>query len=276
MAHGKRNNGERGGLGFSGETAAGLGDDEHVPAVCAKPARLGEDAKLLAAEADGGFGVHDERSASRHGCGSIHWHLRGAGLLVADLIERFTYLGIFLVLFVAGLGVPIPEEAPLLAAGVLAGQQIIRWWLGLIVCFVGVLAGDIVLYWVGHHWGEHIMDWRITRIVLTPEREKRMIQLYHRHGVKIIFSARFVAGFRAAAFLTAGIVGINFWKFLAVDGLAALIGVPLGFGVAYLFTDQLPAIMHGVHRVERLAVLAGMVALAAVIGYLAYRRSQSS
>jgi membrane protein DedA with SNARE-associated domain len=176
--------------------------------------------------------------------------------LVADLIERFTYLGIFLVLFVAGLGVPIPEEAPLLAAG--------------------VLAGDIVLYWVGHHWGEHIMDWRITRIVLTPEREKRMIRLYHRHGVKIIFSARFVAGFRAAAFLTAGIVGINFWKFLAVDGLAALIGVPLGFGVAYLFTDQLPAIMHGVHRVERLAVLAGMVALAAVIGYLAYRRSQSS
>jgi membrane protein DedA with SNARE-associated domain len=220
--------------------------------------------------------VHDEGEGGRHECGSIHWHLQGAGLLVNDLIERFTYLGIFLILFVAGLGVPIPEEAPLLAAGVLASQEVVRWWLALIVCFVGVLSGDIVLYWVGHHWGEHIMDWRITRWVLTPEREKQMISLYHRHGIKIIFSARFVAGFRAAAFLTAGIVRIPFWKFLAVDGVAALVGVPLGFGVAYLFTDQFPAIMRGVHRVERLAILAGMVLLAAIIGYLAYRRSRSA
>jgi membrane protein DedA with SNARE-associated domain len=101
-----------------------------------------------------------------------------------------------------------------------------------------------------------------------------MMALYHRHGIKIIFSARFLAGFRAAAFLTAGIVRVPFWKFLGVDAMAALIGVPLGFGVAYMFTDQLPAIMRGVHRVERLAVLAGMVLLAALIAYLAYRRSR--
>lgn len=194
--------------------------------------------------------------------------------MVADLIERFTYLGIFLVLFVAGLGVPIPEEAPILAAGVLASQDVIKWWLGLAVCFVGVLSGDAALYWVGHHWGEHIMDWRFTRFVLTPEREKLVVEAYRRHGVKIVFTARFVVGFRAAAFLTAGIAGIPFWKFLLVDGLAAVVGVPLGFGVAYLFTDQLPAILHGVHRLERILALAGMVLLAAVIGYAAYRKSR--
>ena len=194
--------------------------------------------------------------------------------MVAELIERFTYAGIFLVLFVAGLGAPIPEEAPILAAGVLASQQVIRWWLALIVCFVGVLSGDIVLYWVGHHWGERIMDWRFTRFVLTPEREKTVVEAYHRHGVKIVFTARFVAGFRAAAFLTAGIVRIPFWKFLLVDGIAALVGVPLGFGVAYLFTDQLPAILNGVHRFEKILALAGMTLLAAIIGYAAYRKSR--
>jgi membrane protein DedA with SNARE-associated domain len=194
--------------------------------------------------------------------------------LVSDLIERFTYVGIFLVLFVAGLGVPIPEEAPILAAGVLANQEIIRWWLALLVCFAGVLSGDVVLYWIGHHWGEHIMDWRIIRYVLTPEREKVFVEAYHRHGMKIVFTGRFVAGFRSAAFLTAGIVRIPFWKFFLVDAIAALVGIPLGFGVAYLFTDQLPAIIRGVHRVERLLILAGMVVLAAVIGYLAYRKSR--
>ena len=57
-----------------------------------------------------------------------------------------------------------------------------------------VLAGDATLYWIGHHWGEHIMDWRVTRLVLTPDREKTMVNAYHRHGVKIVFTARFVAG----------------------------------------------------------------------------------
>jgi membrane protein DedA with SNARE-associated domain len=194
--------------------------------------------------------------------------------LVAELIERFTYAGIFLVLFVAGLGAPIPEEAPIFAAGVLANQEIIRWWLALIVCFAGVLSGDIVLYWVGHHWGEHIMEWRVTRFVLTPARERQVVAAYHRHGVKIVFTARFVAGFRAAAFLTAGIVRIPFWKFLLVDTVAALVAVPLGFGVAYLFTDQLPAILQGVHRIERLVILVAMVLLAAVIAYAAYRKSR--
>lgn len=170
---------------------------------------------------------------------------------------------------------PIPEEVPILAAGILASQDIITWWIALLVCFAGVLAGDATLYWVGHHWGERILEWRITRFVLTPAREKYMIEAYHRHGIKIIFTARFVAGFRAAAYLTAGIVRIPFWKFIAVDGIAALVGVPLGFGVAYLFSDQLPAIMRGVHRAERLLLLGVLVVLAGIIAWLAYRKSRA-
>ena len=151
-----------------------------------------------------------------------------------------------------------------------------RWWAALGVCLLGVLAGDTALYWVGHHWGDHILDWRITRLVLTKEREEAMKRAYHRHGMKIVFIARFVAGFRAAAFLTAGVVRIPFWKFLMVDGVAALIGVPLGFGVAFLFTDQLPAILHGVHRFERVLALVALVLVAAAIGYLAYRKSREA
>jgi membrane protein DedA with SNARE-associated domain len=198
------------------------------------------------------------------------------GALVADLIERFTYVGIFLVLFAAGLGVPIPEEIPVFAAGVLASEEVIRWWAALLVCLVGVMAGDTALYWIGHHWGEQILEWRVTRFVLTREREAMVKRAYDRHGIKILFCARFVAGFRAAAFLTAGVIRIPFWKFFVTDGVAALVGVPLGFGVAFLFTDQLPAIMRGMHRVERVAALVALVVAAGVIAYVAYRKSRAA
>jgi len=70
-------------------------------------------------------------------------------------------------------------------------------------------------------------------------------------------------GLRAAAFLTAGSASVPFWKFVVADVGAALFGVPLAFGLAYFFTDQIKAIMADVHRAERWLGLAGLLALAA-------------
>ena len=195
---------------------------------------------------------------------------------MVGFIEDFTYVGIFLVLFAAGLGVPIPEEAPIMAAGVLAHENVVRWWIALPVCLLGVLSGDVALYWVGHHWGERILDWRMVRYVLSREREERIMDTYRRHGVKIVFTARHVIGLRAAAFLTAGIAHVPFWKFMAVDAVAALVGVPAGFGIAFLFTDQLGRVMADVQRFERWLVLYALVALAAWLGYLAWRYNRRS
>jgi membrane protein DedA with SNARE-associated domain len=196
--------------------------------------------------------------------------------MVQTFIEEFTHLGIFLILFAAGLGVPIPEEVPVLAAGVLAHEGVIRWWIALPVCVAGVLSGDVALYWIGHHWGERILDWRLFRYVLTREREERLMSAYRRHGVKIVFTARHVMGLRAAAFLTAGIAHVPFWKFLVVDTVAALVGVPVGFGIAFLFTDQLERVIADVHRFERWLVLYALVALAAWLAFLGWRQNRKS
>jgi membrane protein DedA with SNARE-associated domain len=194
---------------------------------------------------------------------------------IEQFLEEFTYLGLFLVLFLAGLGVPIPEELPILASGVLAHEGVVRWWLTLPVCVLGVLSGDVVLYWVGRHWGERVLAWRLVRYVLTLEREEALKAAYRRHGVKVIFTARHVMGLRAAAFLTAGIARVPFGWFLAADTAGAMLGVPVGFGIAFFFTDQLEGIVADVRRVERWAVLVALVAIAGWIAVLAYRRSRA-
>ncbi|HEU5321694.1 MAG TPA: DedA family protein [Methylomirabilota bacterium] len=200
--------------------------------------------------------------------------VRGDAPLVLDLIEHFTYVGLFLVLFVAGLGVPVPEEIPVLAAGALAHEGIVRWWIALPVCLAGVLAGDAVLYWVGHHWGERILEWRVVRFILSKEREATLLEAYRRHGVKIVLTARHIMGLRAAAFLTAGLARVPFWKFIAVDAGAAAVGVPLGFGLAFFFADQIDQIRADVGRVERWLVVIALLALAAWLALLAHRRTR--
>jgi len=114
----------------------------------------------------------------------------------------------------------------------------------------------------------------VVRRVLTPEREETLKARYRQHGAKIVFAARHVMGIRAAAFLTAGICRLSFWKFVLVDAAAAIVSVPIGFGIAFLFTDQLERVMRDVHRVERWLVLYALAGLAAWLAYLAWRQGR--
>ena len=84
-------------------------------------------------------GVHGEPATTRTRRVKYTW-------VIQEFIEHFTYGGIFLALLLGGLGAPIPEELPILAAGALAREAIVRWWVALPVCIVGVLVGDVVLY----------------------------------------------------------------------------------------------------------------------------------
>jgi membrane protein DedA with SNARE-associated domain len=188
-----------------------------------------------------------------------------------EFVDNFTYLGIFAVLLLGSLGVPIPEEMPIIAAAVLSHEGLVRWWLALPVCLLGVLSGDMVLYWVGRLWSGQVFDWRLVRLVLSPEREQWLKAGYRRHALKTIVTARHVMGLRAAAFLTAGSANVPFWKFVVADAGAAFVGVPFAFGLAYFFTDQINAIMTDVHRTERWVGLAGLLALTALLAVGAWR-----
>lgn len=212
--------------------------------------------------------VHGEPATTRTRQVKYTW-------VIQEFIEHFTYGGIALVLLLGGLGAPIPEELPILVAGVLSREAVIRWWIALPLCLVGVLVGDVVLYWAGRHWGERVCRWRAVRCVLTESRERRLLAAYRQHGVKIVVVARHVTGLRAAAFLTAGIARLPFWKFVLVDGAAACVGVPLSFGLAYFFTAQLQAVMEDVHRVERWLLVLGLVIVGAWLARLVWRRNRA-
>ena len=52
---------------------------------------------------------------------------------------------------------------------------------------------------------------------------------------------------------------------MVADAGAALFSIPLVFGLAYFFTDQIKAIMVDGHRGERWLALAGLLARAAML-----------
>ena len=189
--------------------------------------------------------------------------------MLTELISDFTYPGVFLILLATGLGVPIPEELPIAIAAMMARWEVMHWLGALLSCVAGVLAGDILLYWVGRHFGRRILQWSTVRRILTPAREARVMDAYHRHGLKFVVLARLVMGLRAAAFLTAGLVRLPFPRFLLVDLAAVLVSVPLSFGVAYAVADSVAVALA---RVRELQLWVAGLALLVAAGWLIVRR----
>jgi len=190
------------------------------------------------------------------------------------LIAASPYVGLYAALCLGGVGFPIPEEVPVITAGVLAHRGVVRWWLALFVCIAGVATGDLILYVTGRLWGERVLDLRLVRRFLSGERRDALEASYRRYGVLIVFAARHVMGLRAAAFVTAGVVKLPFWKFALADGVAIAYGIPLNFTIAYFFTEHLHAILADLRRVESWIALGLLVGLAGGVGIALWRRSR--
>jgi membrane protein DedA with SNARE-associated domain len=164
-----------------------------------------------------------------------------------------------------GLGLPVPEEAPIILAGVLSHRGRMYWPLALGASFLGVLVGDFLVYFLGFWHGERVLSWRLTRRFLTLQREAQIKGYFHRHGVKILILSRFAPGFRTAAYLTAGILRLPTIKLLAADSVAAALSTSLMFSAGYFFTKW---IEQSLEEMKRYAIV---LLAAAVGGFLLYR-----
>ncbi len=155
-----------------------------------------------------------------------------------DLIAQFGYFGIFLVLVLGGLGLPVPEEMPIILAAILTRKGAMHWAPALGSCFAGVLVGDFVVYFLGFFYGEKVLSLPLTRKFLTRAREAQIKGYFHRHGVKILILGRFAVGFRTAAYLTAGILRLPTLKLFLTDLCAASFSTFLMFGLGYAFASK--------------------------------------
>jgi membrane protein DedA with SNARE-associated domain len=75
----------------------------------------------------------------------------------AFALHPASYLGIIFFLFLTGMGLPVPEEVPVILAGVLAANGTLEPWLALASCVFGALVSDCILYAVGRHFGRGLL-----------------------------------------------------------------------------------------------------------------------
>lgn len=177
--------------------------------------------------------------------------------------------GVGLSLFAGGLGVPVPENALLIAGGFAIYQKICPALAGVLLWYGAIILGDATLFL--------LVRWLLSRPSLSgfmgrrvrPDQVERYKGLFIRHGGWTLFLARFAFGVRAVAYVAAGASGYPFRKFLAVDSISVGIQILLFIGIGYYGSGRIEWEKAAAHEIAVLllvfAVLSILVSVTASV-----------
>src|ERR1700733_15359946 len=149
-----------------------------------------------------------------------------------------TYLIPWAAIFARQICLPVPANLFLLTAGALARGGGLDMGLVLCVGILGCLAGDLVWYEAGRHWGSQIM-----RILCAFSSDplycaQRAHEVFGRWGLRSLILAKFVPGLDGVTPPLAGVEGSDRSAFLAYDSVGSFLWTALYAGLGYLFASR--------------------------------------
>lgn len=191
------------------------------------------------------------------------------------LAEHFPYLLIFTLLYLSGLGLPLPEEPTLILGGYLIFLQAqdapaggsMAWPLARMIgaACTAILGGDLTVYWLGRRYGRAFLGHRWMRWVFSKQNLGRIDRFYARFGLWAVFVSRFVAGVRVGSFFLAGASRVRVRTFLLMDGLGTALSAPVSVWLAFHFGEEIHLALLWMGRIFRnLALLVALAALLAL------------
>lgn len=131
------------------------------------------------------------------------------------------------------LGLPWPEEIPLLTAGIAAAMGVLPLPWAIAVGFFACFTADLGVFWFGRRVGNRLHSYPRLRRILRGRYLLRARHLYKRGRIKM-FVARLIPGLKTPFLFTAGAVGMPPVRFIVFDLVVLALLVPsmvlLAFG----------------------------------------------
>jgi len=194
------------------------------------------------------------------------------------IFTEYGYLAVFTMLLICGFGVPVPEDVTLVTGGVIAGLGYADVHTMFAVGMAGVIVGDGLVFCIGRFQGPRVMGLKPVQRLITPQRFLAAQGAFHKYGRWVMFVARFLPGLRTPVFFTAGMSKrVSFGTWLLMDGVAALISVPVWVYLGYFGARNFDWMFKILHRFQYgIFALLGVGAVALGVLWWRKRKAKSS
>jgi membrane protein DedA with SNARE-associated domain len=175
---------------------------------------------------------------------------------------RSAFWAITILLFLGGLGIPIPENPALMGGGYALHKHLSSPVVSLFVWYLAIILGDSLLF-ASSYWlfTRPTLSQLLNRYVGRKRLEKYRATFAGRGGWTL-FLARFTFGIRALVYLAAGAARYPWQRFLAVDGVSVAIQVLVFVGIGFYAGERTKwAQTTG----EKIALVLGICALGGIM-----------
>jgi len=171
-----------------------------------------------------------------------------------DHLSQLTPLGAYGwlagILLLCGLGMPIPEDLSLIAAGYFSYKGVLNVHKAFVVCWSAVLLGDTCAFLMGRWFGRRVLASGLARRYFTPRRQRRVRAYFRKFGNRVVFLGRFMPGLRFSIFFSGGMLHLRPSVFVIYDSLAAAISVPVLVYLAWFFGDKIDRVVSYARHTE--------------------------
>jgi membrane protein DedA with SNARE-associated domain len=187
-------------------------------------------------------------------------------------IAHYGYVGIFGLLMLGIVGVPIPDETLLVFTGYLIFKHELEPLPAFAAAFLGSICGISVSYALGRTLGLYLVT-RLGRFFhLDAEKLDHVRAWYERKGKYGLVIGYFIPGIRHLAAYVAGSSRLPLPVFATFAYLGGLLWSSSFITIGYFLGDEWQQMSASIHRY--LLIGAGIAAVALVIGFLLMRRRQ--
>ncbi len=186
-------------------------------------------------------------------------------------VSQYGYAGLFGLLVLGIVGLPVPDETLLVFSGYLISIDRLRLIPTLLSGFGGTACGISLSYMLGRGLGVPVVQRYGKYVHLTPERLVRVHQWFERTGDWLLAIGYFIPGVRHFTALVAGMSGLEYGKFalFAYSGGATWVAVFVGIG--YFVGEKWRSVLAATHRYIVIALILAF-AVAAIAILVARRR----
>lgn len=193
---------------------------------------------------------------------------------ILNILSKFSYLGIFFLIFIENVFPPIPSELILVFGGFISKSLNLNFLLLVIFATLGSSTGAIILYYAGKKIPLEKMEsflekkW-VKRLGFKPGDIKKSLKYFEKYSTFAVFFGRCVPVVRSLISIPAGMQNMSLRKFLIYTTIGSGIWNTLLIYIGRVTQDKWK---EGLLILERYSNrILGLIVLAFVIKFLVKR-----
>ncbi len=187
--------------------------------------------------------------------------------LIFHWIAHYGYFGIFGLLILGIVGLPVPDETLLVICGTLIAKGSLTAAGAGCSALAGSIGGITISYLIGrlagkefvHRWGKYVH--------FTEERQEKIHNWFDRLGHWLLTFGYFIPGVRHFTALTAGLSCLPYRTFATYAYPGAVLWVSTFLTLGYYLGDNWQRVLEEVHRDILLIIIGVAIAGAAIYFY---------